>query len=992
MFRISILLVVCALLLPAQPATYRWIHQVGGSGNQTLAGLAVDSQGNTYAAGTTTSLDFPVQNAVQARAAAAGLLRIDGPGANWQNLYQSGLTAAGTVVVDPRNPQIVYAAGVADLRKSTDGGVTWTVASTQTISAYDGLAIDPTNSNTIYAGAYQQGLVKSTDGGATWASINSGIATPTGAVAAARSIWVDPNHPAVLFATVITNDWVLARSVDAGATWQLTAPGALGLVNLSFDPFTDGKVYAAAKGGPLVSTDDGVTWTILATVAAPTSQPTVILPDPAHAGILYAGAPDALWKSTDGGATWTKKVASTATMLAADPGTGAIYAAFGYHVVVTTDGFDTTAAIGPPSVMITSLAPAGGHVFAGTQGSTDVWVAKYDPQGNAVFATYFGGTASDIASAIAVDAGGGVYVTGTTQSLDFPVTSGAYAKSGSAFVFKLNPDGSLAWSTYFAAPPNAIAVDGAGHAFIAGISGGNMPTTPGAYQPTFDGMFCGLGCLISFPPTNGFLAEFDAAGASLLFSTYLGTQTEGADAVMVLPDGSPLVAGQSTLYHLDPTGSSLAGKKTLAANMRWLAPDGAGNILLAGETRPSVPSTTPGAFATTPGVFQQSPYPGLSLPGGFGSNSGFGDAFVMRLDPQLNVRTSTLLGGEASDVALGAVAGPGGTILVAGSTYSQAFPTRGALQNSFDITTGFLSQLSGDFSTVLFSTYAGDAQPFYVRTVAATPDGGVVFGGSTSTVPYVAGGFLGAYASNAIYPDNSAQAFVARLDIAQPSSPRIDSVVNAASQLGVPLSPGETIQVRGGGFGADAVLQLNGTALPLLSQSSTTLTAAMPTDFSASASTIEVDSGGGKATILVSGAAVSPGIFSQDGSGIGGGFIFNKDGTLNTPTNPAKEGDPITICATGVGTMTFDQGYAVTDSPVDVFVDGFYANGIAAILGPVAGLPGNVYQISVFVPRPSDYAASNPNLNGFVMPPQVAVTLRVKGVYSQAGLALYVTH
>lgn len=67
-------------------------------------------------------------------------------------------------------------------------------------------------------------------------------------------------------------------------------------------------------------------------------------------------------------------------------------------------------------------------------------------------------------------------------------------------------------------------------------------------------------------------------------------------------------------------------------------------------------------------------------------------------------------------------------------------------------------------------------------------------------------------------------------------------------------------------------------------------------------------------------------------------------------------------------------------------------NGIAARLGPVAGLPGSVYQISVYVPRPSDFAASNPNLKDFVMPPVVAVSLDVNGARSQAGLALSVTH
>jgi uncharacterized protein (TIGR03437 family) len=131
--------------------------------------------------------------------------------------------------------------------------------------------------------------------------------------------------------------------------------------------------------------------------------------------------------------------------------------------------------------------------------------------------------------------------------------------------------------------------------------------------------------------------------------------------------------------------------------------------------------------------------------------------------------------------------------------------------------------------------------------------------------------------------------------------------------------------------------------------------------------------------MAVPGAIASPGIYSRNGSGVGQAYILNKDGTLNSSSNPATEGDEITIYLTGIGPMAFDHGYAVTDTPVIVAVDGFYANGIAAVLGPVNGLPGDVFQISVYVPRPSDFANQNPNLKGF-------------GISSQAGITVSVTH
>jgi hypothetical protein len=81
-------------------------------------------------------------------------------------------------------------------------------------------------------------------------------------------------------------------------------------------------------------------------------------------------------------------------------------------------------------------------------------------------------------------------------------------------------------------------------------------------------------------------------------------------------------------------------------------------------------------------------------------------------------------------------------------------------------------------------------------------------------------------------------------------------------------------------------------------------------------------------------------------------------------------------------------------------VDGFYADGIVAVMRQVQGLPGPVYEISVYVPNPATYASQNPNLAGFTMPPQVEVRMVVGSVnaatpdssalISQAGIALSV--
>lgn len=155
---------------------------------------------------------------------------------------------------------------------------------------------------------------------------------------------------------------------------------------------------------------------------------------------------------------------------------------------------------------------------------------------------------------------------------------------------------------------------------------------------------------------------------------------------------------------------------------------------------------------------------------------------------------------------------------------------------------------------------------------------------------------------------------------------------------------------------------------------------------------VQVQSGGASSNqVLIAVAAASPGIFSQDGSGYGQGYILNKDGTLNTPANPAAPGDPITIYATGVGPVSFTQGYAMTQFPVNVFVEGFYAYGVAAVMGPVNGFPGSVYQITVYVPNPAVLTASNPDLKNFKFPPLVGVTMQIDGATSQNGLAISIS-
>ena len=187
------------------------------------------------------------------------------------------------------------------------------------------------------------------------------------------------------------------------------------------------------------------------------------------------------------------------------------------------------------------------------------FVSKLNPAGSAmVYATYLGGSTLSQSNAVAVDFSGDAYVTGYTDSLDFPVTPGAfqgscaagngYCANPYAFVTELNPAGSaLLYSTYLGGSqptslglPNfgyGIAVDSMGAAYVTGYTGAiDFPTTPGAFQ-TSNCSDCG----------SAFITKF-SAGGSAAYSTYLNGVTSGitsANAIAVDAAGNVYVTGST---------------------------------------------------------------------------------------------------------------------------------------------------------------------------------------------------------------------------------------------------------------------------------------------------------------------------------------------------------------------------------------------------------------------------------------------------------------
>lgn len=158
----------------------------------------------------------------------------------------------------------------------------------------------------------------------------------------------------------------------------------------------------------------------------------------------------------------------------------------------------------------------------------DAFVTKLNPLGSGlVYSTLLGGRRMDQSRAIAIDAAGNAFVTGVTESANFPVTPGAFqttnrsgtvpGSDGDAFVTRLNAAGSgLIYSTYLGGVDYdeafGIAVDAASNAYVTGItSSSNFPTTAGVVQPT--------------PPggvDEAFITRVNATGSGLVYSTFIG--------------------------------------------------------------------------------------------------------------------------------------------------------------------------------------------------------------------------------------------------------------------------------------------------------------------------------------------------------------------------------------------------------------------------------------------------------------------------------------
>jgi uncharacterized protein (TIGR03437 family) len=234
----------------------------------------------------------------------------------------------------------------------------------------------------------------------------------------------------------------------------------------------------------------------------------------------------------------------------------------------------------------------------------------------ALFATYLGGSQTDMLGGIAVDGAGSLYLTGTTSSPDFPVTRGALmtkllcdATGGcgtKAFVAHLNQAGTaLAYSTFLGGTStdegHRIAVDGAGNAYVTGLTASTDFPALRAIQPTIVPTFCGSQLVpYSFFQKAGFVSVLGPAGNQLVWSTFLGETSDFAACGLNGPYGIAVDSSQSVYVAGDDLALAGApvtvhGKSTATAAVAKIGPQGrplnltATSLTSAASLAPGVP-------------------------------------------------------------------------------------------------------------------------------------------------------------------------------------------------------------------------------------------------------------------------------------------------------------------------------------------------------------------------------------------------------------------
>ncbi len=388
-------------------------------------------------------------------------------------------------------------------------------------------------------------------------------------------------------------------------------------------------------------------------------------------------------------------------------------------------------------------------------GSNEVFVTKIDPTGSAiVYSSYLGGSGYDLGNNIAVDSAGNVYLAGYTKSTDFPVVSpiqGALSGGNDLFLTKIDPTGSaIVYSTYiggtFSEYTNGLALDSVSNVYLTGYTNSTDFPLVNPIQFAYGGL------------NDVFVTKVNSSGSAIVYSTYLGGNfSDIAEDIAVDASGNAYITGTTLsanyplasplqpvrgggidafVTKIDAAGAALVFSTFLGGsdveNGNGITVDGTGNVYIGGTTRSlDFPTVNPlqGTFA-----------------------GGTDDAFITKIDGAgASILYSTYLGGTGVDQIHGINLDGTGNIYVNGYTGSTDFPTASPLQGygggSYD---GFITEIDPTGLSIIFSTYLGGSNTEYTNGLAIDASGNLYAGGFARSTDFpvvspIQGTFGGGY-------------------------------------------------------------------------------------------------------------------------------------------------------------------------------------------------------------------------------------------------------
>ncbi len=303
----------------------------------------------------------------------------------------------------------------------------------------------------------------------------------------------------------------------------------------------------------------------------------------------------------------------------------------------------------------------------------DCFVARLSNTGaRLIYSTYVGGSGYDDGHSILNGDSGSVFIGGITNSLNFPTTPGVFdsAEIGGVLIH-LNDSGSgLLYSTIISPMTNSYSItpDGSGGIISTGYCHSGLPTTPNAFDTTFNG-----------GDLDAFVLRLNSTGSQLLYSTYLGGSGDREWAVGITGDGN-------------------------------------GNCFVTGSTTsPNFPITV-GGFDT---VYN-------------GGTTVIGDCFISYLNSTgSNLLYSTYLGGSGEDAGRGILYYADTSVTIVGGTKGTDFPTTIGAYSEYLNGTGncFVTHLKVNTSRLIYSTYFGGTGSDVAYACIKHNSNGIIFTG-----------------------------------------------------------------------------------------------------------------------------------------------------------------------------------------------------------------------------------------------------------------------